>query len=151
MSNHSVKKVLVLCTGNACRSQMAEGFLRHAGGDGLEVVSAGTRPTKLNEAAVLVMKEIGVDISKQHSKSVDGFLGWHFDYVITVCDNAKESCPVFPGKSVRLHWQVPDPPHDRPVSEDVLNDFRKVRGIVRGHCESFLKTIHSLNASINSK
>src|ERR1039457_6342079 len=91
------KKVLILCTGNSCRSQMAEGILRHFGGDRFEVFSAGTKPSIVNPIAIKVMKEIGIDISGHRSKHVDEFKGQKIDYVITVCDNAKESCPIFPG------------------------------------------------------
>src|SRR3989338_8174872 len=123
-------RVLILCTGNSCRSQMAEGVLRHYGSDKFEVFSAGTKPSKVNETAIKVMHEIGIDISGQRSKHVNEFSGQHFDYVITVCDNAKESCPVFPGKSTRLHWAFPDPPHEKETTEEVLNEFRKVRDLI---------------------
>ncbi len=123
-------KVLILCTGNSCRSQMAEGILRHYGSDKFEVFSAGTKPSKVNETAIKVMKEIGIDISGHRSKHVDEFLGQKVDYVISVCDNAKESCPIFPGGTVRLHWPFPDPPHEKEITEQVLNEFRKVRDMI---------------------
>ncbi len=123
-------RVLILCTGNSCRSQMAEGILRHYGGDRFEVESAGSEPSKVNETAVKVMKEIGIDISGHRSKHVKEFLGQHFHYIITVCDKANESCPVFPGVSKRLHWSFPDPPHQKEITEDVLNEFRKVRDMI---------------------
>ena len=123
-------KVLILCTGNSCRSQMAEGVLRHYGSDKFEVLSAGTRPSKVNETAIKVMKEIGIDISGHRSKHVDEFTGQKIDYVISVCDNAKESCPIFPGGTTRLHWPFPDPPHEKEITEDVLNEFRKVRDLI---------------------
>jgi arsenate reductase (thioredoxin) len=91
------KRVLILCTGNSARSQMAEGLLRHDAGDRFEVESAGTKPSQVRSEAIAVMKEIGIDISGHRSKSVDEFAGRSFDYVLTVCDNAKESCPIFPG------------------------------------------------------
>ena len=94
----SKQRVLILCTGNSARSQMAEGLLRHMAGDRYEVFSAGTRPVGLNPNAVEAMSEIGIDISGQRSKSVDEFVDQQFDYIITVCDNAKESCPIFPRK-----------------------------------------------------
>ena len=124
-------KVLILCTGNSCRSQMAEGFLRHYGSDKFEAFSAGTKPSKVNETAIKVMKEAGVDISGQRSKNVSEYLGQPFDYVITVCDNAKESCPNLPGVATKLHWPFPDPPHDKDISEVVLNEFRKVRDLIQ--------------------
>lgn len=123
-------RVLILCTGNSCRSQMAEGILRHYGGDRFEVESAGTKPSHVNETAIKVMNEIGIDLSKHRSKHVSELLGQHFHYIITVCDNAKESCPVFPGNSIRLHWPFPDPPHDKEITEDVLKEFRRVRDLI---------------------
>ncbi len=121
------QRVLILCTGNSCRSQMAEGVLRHYGDDKFEVASAGTQPSKVNETAIKVMKEIGIDISSHRSKDVKEFLGQHFHYVITVCDKADKSCPIFPGPSIRLHWYFPDPPHSAEVTEKVLEEFRKIR------------------------
>lgn len=123
-------RVLILCTGNSCRSQMAEGVLRHYGKDKFEVESAGSEPSKVNETAIKVMKEIGIDITGHRSKHVKEFMGQHFDYVITVCDNAAKACPTLPGNSKRLHWPFPDPPHSKEVTEDVLNEFRKVRDLV---------------------
>src|SRR5689334_14538422 len=103
------KRLLVLCTGNSARSQMAEGLLRDEASDRFEVHSAGTRPGTVRPEAIDVMKEIGIDISGHRSKSVDEFAGQELDVVITVCDNAKESCPVFPAKTHRMHWPFPDP------------------------------------------
>lgn len=123
-------RVLILCTGNSCRSQMAEGVLRHYGGDKFEVESAGSEPSKVNEIAIKVMKEIGIDISQHRSKHVKELFGKHFHIVITVCDKANESCPVFPRTSQRLHWPFPDPPHGRNATEETLNEFRKVRGMI---------------------
>src|SRR3954451_4646745 len=104
-----MKKVLILCTGNSARSQMAEGLLRREAGDRFEVLSAGTHPTTVRPEAVAVMSELGIDISHQWSKSVDEYKGRQFDFVITVCGNANEACPVFPGKTLRLHWPFEDP------------------------------------------
>ena len=129
-------KVLILCTGNSCRSQMAEGVLRHYGSDKFEAFSAGTKPSKVNETAIEVMREIGIDISGQRSKNVSELLGQHFHYVITVCDNAKESCPIFPGNSVRLHWTFPDPPHETAITEEVRQEFRKVRDLIHAKFKS---------------
>lgn len=123
-------RVLILCTGNSCRSQMAEGVLRHYGSDKFEVFSAGSKPSKVNENAIKVMDEIGIDISKQRSKNVAEYLGQHFHYVITVCDNAKESCPIFPGNSTRLHWPFPDPPHEKGTTPEVFEEFRRVRDLI---------------------
>src|ERR1700680_4630880 len=104
-----LKRVLILCTGNSTRSQMAEGLLRHDAGDRFEVFSAGTKPSHVRPEAVAVMREVDIDISGQHSKSVDVFTGQHFDYVLTVCDHAKESCPIFSGQTVTIHRSFEDP------------------------------------------
>jgi arsenate reductase len=103
------KRVLILCTGNSARSQMAEGLLRHLAGDRFEVMSAGVSPTQVKPEALTAMREIGIDISSHRSKSVDEFSHEQFDYVITVCDNANEQCPVFPGSTKRIHWSFEDP------------------------------------------
>ena len=103
------KRVLILCTGNSARSQMAEGLLKHDAGDRFEVESAGTKPGHVRPEAIAVMKELGIDISGHRSKHVGEFQGQSFDYVLTVCDNAKESCPVFPGHAKRLHNAFEDP------------------------------------------
>ena len=132
------KKLLVLCTGNSARSQMAEGLLRHEGGDRFEVYSAGTKPSRVRDEAVAVMKEIGIDISGQRSKSVDDFVGQDLDFVITVCSHAHQACPVFPGNVKRLHWPFDDPAVVQ-GSEDVrLAAFRKVRDQIHGRIIVFL-------------
>ena len=120
-------KVLFLCTGNSCRSQMAEGLLRHLGQEALEVASAGTRPSQVHADAIRSMSEIGVDISSQHSKPLEPFLGQPFDYLITLCDDAKESCPAFPGVSQNIHWSIPDPAAARGTDEERMAVFRSVR------------------------
>jgi arsenate reductase (thioredoxin) len=123
------ERVLILCTGNSARSQMAEGLLRDMAGDRFEVFSAGTRPGGLNRNAVAALKELRIDISGHRSKSVDEFSGQQFDYVITVCDNAREACPVFPGVGQKLHHSFEDPaaaPEDRQ-----LEAFRTVRDQIR--------------------
>src|SRR5208282_2114306 len=102
-------KVLFLCTGNSCRSQIAEGFLRAFGGDKYEAHSAGTEPSSVNPLAVEVMREVGIDISEHRSKNVTEYLGQHFPLVITVCGNADEHCPIFPGPCIRKHWPFEDP------------------------------------------
>lgn len=120
-------KVLFLCTGNSARSQMAEGYLRHAGGDRFQVLSAGIAPKGLNPLAVEAMREIGVDISGQRSKDVREFLGESIPCVVTVCDNAREHCPVFPGACKRLHWSFEDPAAAAGTREEQLAVFRRVR------------------------
>ena len=130
-------RVLILCTGNSCRSQMAEGILRHYGGDKFEVESAGSEPSKVNPIAIQVMNEIGIDISHHRSKHVKEFLGKHFHYIITVCDKANESCPIFPGTAQRLHWPFSDPPQGQEVTEAVLAEFRKVRDAIHAQFKAF--------------
>src|SRR6185312_13012373 len=122
------KRVLILCTGNSARSQMAEGLLRHLAGDRFEVASAGVSPTRVRPEAIEAMREAGIDISSHRSKSVDEFAGREFDYVITVCDNANEQCPVFPGKTKRIHWSFEDPAAVTGEWDQRLEAFRKVRG-----------------------
>ena len=142
---------MILCTGNSCRSQMAEGILRHYGADKFEVFSAGSsppRPTRssdesrlgpsqVNPIAIEVMKEIGIDISHHRSKHLNEFLSQPFDFVITVCDSANETCPIFPGEYQKLHWPFPDPPHDEDVSPLVIKEFRKVRDMILGKFRVF--------------
>jgi arsenate reductase len=121
------ERVLILCTGNSARSQMAEGLLRHEGGDRFEVFSAGTKPTHVRPEAIAVMNELWLDVSGHHSKSVDEFIGQPFDFVITVCDNANESCPIFPGNVQRLHWPFDDPAAVQGSEEERKDAFRRVR------------------------
>src|SRR5215211_2224287 len=132
------KRVLFLCTGNSARSQMAEGLLRHIAGDRFEVASAGVSPTKVRPEAIEVMREINIDISRQHSKSVDEFVGREFDYVITVCDNANEQCPVFPGKTNRIHWSFDDPAAAEGDERARLAVFRRVRDEILQRLRVFL-------------
>ncbi|HYH00873.1 MAG TPA: arsenate reductase ArsC [Terriglobales bacterium] len=131
-------RVLFLCTGNSCRSQMAEGFLRAYGGDAYEAHSAGTNPSTVNPLAAEVMKEIGIDISGQRSKNVGEYVGQHFPLVITVCDNAKEHCPIFPGPCVREHWPFEDPAEAMGSDKQQLEVFRKVRDQIRECIRSFV-------------
>jgi arsenate reductase len=131
------KRVLILCTGNSARSQMAEGLLRHDAGDRFTVESAGTRPSVVRPEAIRVMKEIGIDITSHRSKHVDEFAGQDFDYVLTVCDNAKESCPVFFGKAARLHHSFRDPAAVEGPEEKRLAAFRQVRDELRSYLKRF--------------
>jgi len=131
------KRVLILCTGNSARSQMAEGLLRNDAGDRFTVESAGTKPSTVRPEAIAVMKEVGIDISSHRSKSVDEFAGQNFDYVLTVCDNAKESCPVFFGKAARLHHSFNDPAAVEGSEETRLGAFRKVRDELRAYLKKF--------------
>lgn len=126
------KSVLILCTGNSARSQMAEGLLRHDGGGRFEVESAGVNPSRVRPEAVEVMREVGIDISAHRSKSADEFTGRQFDYIITVCDNARETCPVFPGGAERIHRGFDDPPPPGAAGhEETLAIFRRVRDEIR--------------------
>ncbi len=127
-------KVLFLCTGNSCRSQMAEGWARHLLGDSVKAHSAGTEPHGLNPYAVEVMSEAGVDISEQRSKNVSEFLDFRLDLVVTVCDNARESCPHFPGKVRTIHHSFDDPPRlveEATSEEEALHHYRRVRDEIR--------------------
>lgn len=135
--NHR-KRVLILCTGNSARSQMAEGLLRNLADARFDVASAGVSPTKVRPEAIKVMGEIGIDISTHYSKSVDEYSGQEFDYVITVCDNAQEQCPVFPGNTKRLHWSFEDPAEAAGDEETRLTVFRKVRDEIRDRLRSFV-------------
>jgi arsenate reductase len=120
-------RVLILCTGNSARSQMAEGLLRHASGGRIEVESAGTHPSVVRPEAIAVMREIGIDISAQRSKSVDAFAGQSFDLVVTVCDSARETCPVYPGHAIRRHQAFADPAVVSGPESVRLAAFRRVR------------------------
>jgi arsenate reductase len=131
------KRVLILCTGNSARSQMAEGLLKHDAGDHSEVESAGTRPGHVRPEAIAVMKELGIDISGHRSKHVQDFERESFDYVLTVCDNAKESCPVFPGHLNRIHKGFEDPAGLQGTEEERLSLFRRVRDEIRDYLKVF--------------
>jgi len=134
------QRVLFLCTGNSCRSQMAEGWLRHLGGDRYQASSAGTHPQGVNPLAVRVMAEAGVDISEHRSRSVVEFLDQDLDLLVTVCGGAKESCPVFLGQvKRRWHWPFDDPAAARGTEEEVLAVFRWVRDGIRARVEDFLR------------
>jgi len=128
-------KVLFLCTGNSARSQMAEGYLRRAAGDRFEAMSAGIEPKGLNPLAVEAMREIGIDISRQQSKDVVSLLGQHIPYVITVCDNARERCPIFPRTYKFLHWSFDDPAAAEGTHEQKLAVFRRVRDEIIQHID----------------
>lgn len=135
------KRVLILCTGNSARSQMAEGLLRHDAGKRFEVESAGTKPSFVRPEAIAAMGELGIDISGHRSKSVKDFDGQKFDYVITVCDSARESCPVFFGGADRLYKSFDDPAAFDGSEEDRLNLFRRVRDELRGYLREFALTM----------
>ena len=138
------KAALILCTGNSARSQMAEGLLRSAAGDRFEVYSAGVKPTHVRAEAIAVMAEIGIDISGHRSKSVDEFAGRELDYVITVCDNAREVCPVFPGAVRMLHLPLDDPAAVQGTEEERKAAFRAVRDQIQDRISAFLRDSASL-------
>jgi arsenate reductase len=133
------KRVLFLCTGNSARSQMAEGLLRHLAGDRFDVYSAGTSPKGLHNASVAAMKEVAIDISRHRSKALDEFLGQRFDYVITVCDRAKQQCPIFPG-ATPIHWGFDDPAEA--PEEQQAQTFRRVRDEISQRLRLFLAAHH---------
>lgn len=131
-------RILVLCTGNSCRSQMAHGYLEHFGGDRVEVYSAGVETHGLNPGAVAAMKEDGIDISHHTSNHVDEYKDIQFDHVITVCDNARERCPWFPTTAVKHHYNFPDPAKATGTEEEITQAFRSTRNMIRDYCQSFI-------------
>ena len=133
-------RVLVLCTHNSSRSQMAEGFLRALGGEGVTVASAGTEATRVHPLAVTAMHEVGIDLSGHTSKTLDRYLGEPWDYVITVCDSANERCPVFPGRVTRIHWSFDDPSAAPGTDAERLVVFRRVRDEIRARLVDWLAT-----------
>ncbi|MBV8827973.1 MAG: arsenate reductase ArsC [Acidobacteriaceae bacterium] len=135
------KQVLILCTGNSARSQMAEGLLRHDAGEKFDVESAGTKPGSVRPEAIAVMREAGIDITGQRSKHVDEFAGQQFDYVITVCDNARETCPVFFGPAYKLHHDFEDPAGVTGSEQERLAVFRRVRDELRNYLRDFTHSI----------
>lgn len=132
------QRVLILCTGNSARSQMAEGLLRDIAGERFEVESAGTVASFVRPQAVAAMHEIGIDISGHRSKCLDEFLGQPFDYVITVCDNANQTCPIFPGPAKRIHWSLDDPAHAAGSEDEVAAVFRRIRDEIAARLRSFV-------------
>ena len=134
-----MKKILVLCTGNSCRSQIAEGYLRHFAGNRAQVYSAGVETHGVNPKAIATMQEDGIDISGPTSNHVDEYRDIEFDYVITVCDNAKENCPYFPSKAARFHYNFPDPAKAQGTPEEITEEFRRVRQMIKDYSENFIQ------------
>jgi arsenate reductase len=134
-----MKRVLVLCTGNSCRSQIAEGYLKHFAGDKAEIYSAGIETHGVNPRAIQIMAEDHIDISHHTSNHVDEYIDIPFDYVITVCDNAKEACPYFPGNVLRFHNNFPDPAKATGTEEEVMKEFRRVRDMIKVYSVDFVK------------
>ncbi len=135
-----MKRVLVLCTGNSCRSQIAEGYLRHYAGNAAEIYSAGIETHALNPRAVKVMAEDGIDITAHTSNHVDEYKNIKFDFVITVCDHAQEVCPVFPAKAKLLHQNFPDPAKAVGTEQEIMDEFRRVRDLIREYCKTFVRS-----------
>jgi arsenate reductase (thioredoxin) len=133
-----MKKVLVLCTGNSCRSQIAEGYLRHFAGNKAQIYSAGVETHGVNPRAIATMKEDGIDISAHTSNNIDEYLDVDFDFVITVCDNAKERCPYFPTKALKFHYNFPDPAKATGTEEEILEQFRMVRQLIKDYAKDFV-------------
>lgn len=134
-----MKRILVLCTGNSCRSQIAEGYLRYFAKDKAEVYSAGIETHGVNPKAIQVMKEDGVDISNHTSNNIDEYHNINFDFVITVCDNAKEQCPIFPSTAKQFHHNFPDPAKATGTEEEIMQQFRNVRDEIKKFSEEFVK------------
>jgi len=133
-----MKNILVLCTGNSCRSQIAEGYLRYFAGDKANIYSAGIETHGVNPKAIEIMEQDGIDISGHTSNNINEYLDIGFDYVITVCDNAKESCPYFPANAIKLHYNFPDPAKAQGTDEEVMEQFREVRGMIRKYVQGFV-------------
>ena len=136
-----MKNILVLCTGNSCRSQIAEGYLRHFAGNSANIYSAGIETHGVNPNAIQVMSEDGIDISHHTSNNVDEYADIPFDYVITVCDNAKKNCPWFPSKAKRFHQNFPDPAKSIGSPEKVMDEFRKVRDMIKAYSKDFIDSV----------
>jgi arsenate reductase (thioredoxin) len=134
------KKVLVLCTANSCRSQIAHGYLNYFGNKELDVYSAGVDTQGVNPRAIAVMKEDGVDISHHTSNHVNEYTNVEFDFVITVCDNARENCPYFPARIKNLHYDFPDPAQAKGSEEEIMNQFRMVRDMIRKYTREFIQS-----------
>jgi arsenate reductase len=134
-----MKSILVLCTGNSCRSQIAHGFLAAMTAGKANVYSAGVETHGVNPKAINTMQEIGIDISHHTSNNISEYFGIDFDYVITVCDNAKERCPYFPTKAIKLHYNFPDPAKAVGTEEQINEQFRSVRSMIKTYCEKFVE------------
>lgn len=132
------KNVLVLCTGNSCRSQIAEGFLKNMAGNNAQVYSAGVETHGVNPRAIKTMNEVGIDITGHTSNHIDEYKEINFDYVITVCDNARERCPYFPTKAIKMHHNFPDPAKAEGSEEEVMKQFAEVRNMIEDYCRNFV-------------
>ena len=137
--NKTMKRILVLCTGNSCRSQIAHGYLELYAKDKAEVYSAGIETHGVNPKAIIVMKEDGIDISHHKSNNVNEYRNIDFDFVITVCDNAKEQCPVFPSTAKQFHYNFPDPAKAKGTEDEIMQQFRNVRDEIKMYSKNFVK------------
>lgn len=133
-----MKNILVLCTGNSCRSQIAEGYLRHFAGDKALIYSAGIETHGVNPRAIETMKEDGIDISSHTSNHIEEYTALDFDFVITVCDNAKESCPYFPTRATKFHYNFPDPAKATGTEAEIKAQFAEVRDMIKDYCQNFV-------------
>lgn len=133
-----MKKILVLCTGNSCRSQIAEGYLKHFAEDKADVYSAGVETHGVNPRAIQTMQEDGIDISNHSSNNVNEYRNIDFDFVITVCDNAKERCPYFPSNAKKFHYNFPDPAKATGTEEQIMQQFRYVRNMIKKYSQEFV-------------
>ncbi len=133
------KKILILCTGNSCRSQIAEGYLRYFAGNKADVYSAGVETHGVNPRAIATMAEDGIDISNHTSNHVDEYASIDFDFVITVCDNARERCPYFPTNALKFHNNFPDPAKAQGTEQEIMEEFRRVRQMIKEYCEQFVE------------
>ena len=134
-------KVIFVCTGNSCRSQMAEGLLRHMDNDRFEVLSAGTHPSRVHPISIRVMKEIGIDVSTRTSDPLDKYFGYGINYVITLCDNAREFCPTFPGDAKKIHWNIDDPFRSWDNDHKIIGRYRQTRDEIQERIEQFIELI----------
>ncbi len=134
-----MKKVLILCTGNSCRSQIAEGYLRYFAGNKAAIFSAGIETHGVNSRAIATMKEDGIDISHHTSNNIEEYRQVDFDFVITVCDHAKERCPFFPSNAKKLHYNFPDPAKATGSEEEIVAEFRAVRNMIKDYCKKFVE------------
>jgi arsenate reductase len=135
-----MKKILVLCTGNSCRSQIAHGYLQHFGKDNVLVYSAGVETHGVNPMAIETMKNDGIDISHHTSNNILEYQGIDFDFIITVCDNAKERCPYFPSKALKFHHNFPDPAKATGSNEEIKREFERVRELIKNYCQQFISS-----------
>jgi len=141
-----MKNILVLCTGNSCRSQIAHGYLAFMTKGKANVYSAGVETHGVNPKAIAIMKEDGIDISNHTSNNITEYFAVDFDFVITVCDNAKERCPYFPSKALKFHYNFPDPAKATGTEDEIMNEFRSVRGMIKKYCTDFV-----IDQKINDK